>query len=154
MIPLPPSTPLVRAVIAGVLVAAFVLLVWVFWPPAIPAEVKILEEQAAAEKARANQEAANAAEWKAKSEAAMQRNALLEGELRETLEQIPAVRERRRAARTATRARVAEVARTPDADAGRVLVEQHDRTRAAIERFRAGSGNDGDANGSAGPAHP
>lgn len=139
------------AAIVGAVILV-IILAWVFWKPAIPPEVKLLEEQAAAQKVAAGQAKLEAEAAKAEAADLLARNKLLEEELRATLNEIPAVRERRRAARTATRSRVAEIRDVPDARARDVLLDQHDRTSRAIERFRAGAGRGEDE--PAGPAHP
>lgn len=137
---------------AAVLVVA--VLLWVWWPVSTPIADQILEQQAVDAKKEADAAKAEAEAAKAQLAGVMARNALLEEELRETLAQIPEVRERRRAARTETRARVGKIRALPDADVRPALVEQHARTRAAIERFRAGERERSVTNGGAGATHP
>lgn len=118
----------VGMVSAVVLIA--VVLAWVYWPAPGPSPA----EDALREQNEKLIEAAKQAEARAVEAEAEARR--LRDEADAKLTEVAPIRERRRVARRDGARRTATILAAPDDDVGRVLAEQHERTRAAIERVR------------------
>lgn len=128
----------------AVLAIVLALVVWYFWPvspPSTPSDDRLKTENA--ELVETNKQLLEVIAGLTEA-AVAQRN-----EANAEIEKIPALRERRRAARRDGASRTSALLATPDDGALDALRAQHARTRSAIERVRsAGGGAEG---GDAGP---
>lgn len=123
-------TPLVRLVIGGVLVATLVILIWVFWLTLGPSPAEEALKQQNEALVKANEQLTKDAA--AKTEEA---NTLRE-DANAKLNEIPAIRTTRRAARRDGVVRRDAILTTPDERAADALRAQHERTRRAIGNVR------------------
>lgn len=116
------------AILAGLLIA----IIYIYWPTGDSAVEKALKEQNAALAAENVELQKAAAQLKAESDAQTQRAELAEQEVTNLENQIPAIRQKARSARSAGRQRADTIAATPDSGVRDVLLSQWQRTRSVV----------------------